>query len=76
MKGPASINRFADQSLRDYDLAIRVVLTTTHLTENVDHWVRIKNVSSDWTNTALMLDYFEIVPKGVLTDPTNPEDKF
>ena len=76
MKGPASINRFADQSLRDYDLAIRVVLTTTHLTENVDHWVRIKNVSSDWTNTALLLDYFEIVPKGVLTDPTNPEDKF
>ena len=43
--------------------------------ENVDHWVRIKNVSSDWTNTALMLDYFEIVPKGIITDPTNPEDR-
>ena len=76
MKGPSSIMRFPNQSLRAYDYAVRVILTTVHLTENKDHWVRIKNVSTDWSNTALMLDYFEIVPKGIITDPTKPEDKY
>ena len=74
MKAPASIQRFAGQSIRDWDLTVRVILSTTHLAEGVDHWIRIKNVKPDWTNTALQLDYFEIVPKGIVTDPVKPED--
>jgi hypothetical protein len=74
MKAPASIQRFTGQSIRDWDMTVRVILSTTHLAEGVDHWIRIKNVKPDWTNTALQLDYFEIVPKGIVTDPVKPED--
>jgi hypothetical protein len=56
-------------------MTVRVILTTVHLTEGVDHWVRIKNVKSDWEGTALQLDYFEIVPKGVISNPSKPEDR-
>ena len=74
MKAPASIQRFAGETIRDWDMTVRVILTTTHLAEGVDHWVRIKNVKPDWTGTALQLDYFEIVPKGIVTNPVSPED--
>lgn len=75
MKGPASVIKDPGLTLRGYDYPVRVILTMTHLTENTDHWVRIKNVRDDWKGTALMLDYFEIVPKGIITDPTTPEDR-
>ena len=75
MKGPASVIKDPGLSLRGYDDPIRVILTMAHLTEGTDHWIRIKNVREDWQGTALMLDYFEIVPKGIITDPTNPEDR-
>ena len=75
MKGPASVIKDPGLTLRGYDYPVRVILTMTHLTENKDHWVRIKNVRDDWKGTALMLDYFEIVPKGIITDPTTPEDR-
>ena len=71
MKAPASIQRFTGQSIRDWDMTVRVILSTTHLAEGVDHWIRIKNVKPDWTNTALQLDYFEIVPKGIPFGPTS-----
>lgn len=75
MKAPASIQRFEGESIRDWSSTVRVILTTVHLTEGVDHWVRIKNVKSDWEGTALQLDYFEIVPKGVISNPSKPEDR-
>lgn len=76
MKGPESVINKTSETMRDADRCIRVLLTISHLTENTDHWVRIKNVRSDWNGTALMLDYFEIVPKGIITNPINPEDKY
>ena len=76
MKAPASIVRTPGQTIRDWELTVRAILTTVHLTEGVDHWVRLKNVSTPYDNVGLMLDYFEIVPKGVITDPSKPEDKY
>ena len=75
MKAPASIHRFAGESIRDWNMTVRVILSTTYLAEGVDHWVRIKNVQSDYDDKALQLDYFEIVPKGIITNPSKPEDR-
>ena len=76
MKGPASA--FCGDGttpLRDAETAARLILGTFQLTEG-DHWVRFKNVmEGDNTVAEFMHNYFEIVPRGIIMDPSNPEDK-
>jgi hypothetical protein len=76
MKGPASA--FVGDGttpLRDAETAARLILGTFNLTEG-DHWVRFKNVmEGDNTVAEFMHNYFEIVPRGIIMDPANPEDK-
>ena len=76
MKGPASA--FVGDGttpLRDAETAARLILGTFTLTEG-DHWVRFKNVmEGDNTVAEFMHNYFEIVPRGIIMDPANPEDK-
>ena len=76
MKGPASA--FVGDGttpLRDAETAARLILGTFQLTEG-DHWVRFKNVmEGDNTVAEFMHNYFEIVPRGIIMDPANPEDK-
>ncbi|MBR5150968.1 MAG: fasciclin domain-containing protein [Bacteroidaceae bacterium] len=76
MKAPASIQRFVGESIRDWNMTVRVILSTSHLSEGVDHWVRIKNVQAEYSDKALQLDYFEIVPKSVISNPDKPEDRY
>lgn len=76
MKGPAS-SFVGDGTtpLRDAETAARLILGTFTLTEG-DHWVRFKNVmEGDNTVAEFMHNYFEIVPRGIIMDPANPEDK-
>ena len=76
MKGPASA--FCGDGvtpLRDAETAARLILGTFQLSEG-DHWVRFKNVmEGDNTVAEFMHNYFEFVPRGIIMDPTNPEDK-
>ena len=76
MKGPASA--FVGDGttpLRDAETAARLILGTFNLTEG-DHWIRFKNVMEGGNTVAeFMHNYLEIVPRGIIVDPSNPEDK-
>lgn len=76
MKGPASaFIGDGTTPLRDAPTSARLILGTFTLTEG-DHWVRFKNVmEGDNTVAEFMHNYFEIVPRGIIMDPANPEDK-
>ena len=76
MKGPASsfVGSDGSKSLREARNAARIILGTFTLTEG-DHWIRFKNTKEDNT-TEFMHNYLEIVPRGVISDPSKPEDKF
>lgn len=78
MKGPGSVwtNGDGSVSLRDVPYAYRRIITTANLTKG-DHWLRFKDVTKDGTSSYRQFsqDYLEIVPKGVITDPSKPEDK-
>ena len=76
MKGPASaFIGDGTTPLRDAPTSARLILGTFTLTEG-DHWVRFKNVmEGDNTVAEFMHNYFEIVPRGIIMDPANPEDR-
>lgn len=76
MKGPASafVNS-GKTTLRDSYNSARLIIGTFSLTDG-DHWIRFKNVmEGDNTVAEFMHNYFEIVPKGIITDVSKPEDK-
>lgn len=75
MKGPASafVNS-GKTNLRDAYNSARIILGTVALSEG-DHWIRFKNVMGN-SSSEFMHNYFEMVPKSVLSDPTKPEDKY
>lgn len=73
MKGPASWF-VSDGSLRDGYNSARIILGTFQLTEG-DHWIRFKSVMEN-PAAEFMHNYFEIVPRGIITDPSKPEDKY
>ena len=76
MKAPASFKVAGGTIARDTSTPIRYVLGTFHLSKG-DHWFRMKNVREDQaTDSQGHHDYFEIVPKAVVTDPTVPEDRY
>ena len=75
MKGPASafVNS-GKTNLRDAYNSARIILGTVAISEG-DHWIRFKNVMGN-SSSEFMHNYFEMVPKSVLSDPTKPEDKY
>ena len=76
MKAPASFKVAGGTIARDTSTPIRYVLGTFYLSKG-DHWFRMKNVREDQaTNSQGHHDYFEIVPKAVVTDPSVPEDRY
>lgn len=78
MKGPASVFSDADdapKSMRESTVAYRRIVTQANLTKG-DHWLRFKDVTKGGGNLRqFSQDYLEIVPKGIITDPSKPEDK-
>ncbi len=75
MKGPASaFVSSGSVNLRDAYNAARIIIGTFTLSEG-DHWIRFKNVMGN-TTSEFMHNYFEIVPRSVISDPTKPEDKY
>lgn len=78
MKGPGSVfgnGDYSSKSMRESLVAFRRIVTTTYLTKG-DHWLRFKDVTVNGGNLRqFSQDYLEIVPKGVVTDPSKPEDK-
>lgn len=75
MKGPASAFVSSGKvSLRDSYNSARIIIGTFTLTEG-DHWIRFKNVMGN-TTSEFMHNYFEIVPRSVISDPSKPEDKY
>ena len=71
-EGGSTTTIFATQSW-----TIRLVICTTHITPNEDHYLRIRSVSTKQGNdNEFMLDYLELVPKSVygVTDEGKMED--
>ena len=70
-RGAAGGYRYAQGSTQQtifatQELTIRMVICTTHITPNEDHYLRIRCVSTKQGNdNEFMLDYLELVPKSV-----------
>lgn len=76
MKAPASFMVENGKNTRDTSVPMRYVLGMFYLSEG-EHWFRMKNVREDQaTDTQGHHDYFEIVPKAIVTDPSVPEDRY
>ncbi len=76
MKAPASFKVASGKETREISTPMRYVLGMFTLTKG-DHWFRMKNVRDDGDlSTQGQHDYFEIVPKAVISDPTKPEDRY
>ena len=66
MKGPSIYTYGGNMAARDYEGALRKIITTKYLTKG-DHWIRIKNVMEDDNGYyQFMHDYIEIVPMTVI----------
>jgi len=66
MKGPSIYTYGGNLAARDYEGALRKIITTKYLTKG-DHWIRIKNVMEDDNGYyQFMHDYIEIVPMTVI----------
>jgi hypothetical protein len=66
MKGPSIYTYGGNMTARDYEGALRKIITTKYLAKG-DHWIRIKNVMEDDNGYyQFMHDYIEIVPMTVL----------
>lgn len=66
MKGPSIYTYGGNMTARDYEGALRKIITTKYLTKG-DHWIRIKNVMEDDNGYyQFMHDYIEIVPMTVI----------
>ncbi len=71
MKSPDSFKAENElTSARDSNKFLRRILTTKYLGSG-DHWLRIKSLS----DLVFCLDYIELVPLNIITDPTKPEDR-
>ena len=76
MKAPASFRVAGGKETRETSIPMRYVLGMFTLTPG-EHWFRMKNVRDDGDkSTQGQHNYFEIVPKSVISDPTKPEDRF
>ena len=64
LKGPSSY-KYESQTAREDVTSLRKVLVTKFLSADVDHWLRLKNVTpNDNGYRQIMHDYVEIVPIG------------
>ena len=83
MKAPDSYCSYYYSYLpaRDAPLYMRKIITREHLTDG-EHWLRFRNLSEDayglennYNVAYYLLDYIEIVPLHIISDPTKPEDR-
>ena len=76
MKAPDIFKVYGEKGLqtaRSSDLYLRKIVACRHF-DNGDHWIRFKNVGDD-TRIPFHLDYIELVPLHIVSDPTKPEDR-
>ena len=83
MKAPASIwlgshdTSKPDKSMRYANRAFRRIIGTYELEYGKDYWLRFKDVTEGGTDdkpNEFNQDYLEIVPVGILNNPSKPED--
>ncbi|MBE6269090.1 MAG: hypothetical protein E7092_08935 [Bacteroidales bacterium] len=84
MKAPdsyCSSDYYSYLPARDAPLYMRKIITREHLTDG-EHWLRFRNLSEDayglennYNVAYYLLDYIEIVPLHIVSDPTKPEDR-
>ena len=72
--GPAS-SAGVTKSCRVYSNVLRYIAYTGYLDPANEYYMRMKSVLEN-TAAQLFLDYFEIVPKGVYSNPLKSEDKW
>ncbi len=74
MKGPDSyyMQHGSPITAREHSGAIRIIITQKYFDDN-DHWIRMKKVD-ELDDREFNHDYFELVPKGVVTSHI-PEDR-
>ena len=84
MKGPDNFCYNYGSSIlpaRNYPNFMRKIITRKYLADG-EHWLRFRNLSEDtdgiennYDVSYYMLDYIEIVPFRIVSDPTKPEDR-
>ena len=76
MKGPDSFNTFGKGGFvpaRIQNRYFRKIITRAHLSEG-EHWIRLRLLSEGLPNP-FSLDYIELVPLHIVSDPVVPEDR-
>ena len=72
MKAPDVFRTAYNASARDDASHFRRIVSTQYI-GNGDHWIRFRNISDN--KCTLELDYIEVVPLHIVSDPTKPEDR-
>jgi hypothetical protein len=72
MKAPDVFRTAYNASARDDASHFRRIVSTQYI-GNGDHWIRFRNISDN--KCTLELDYIELVPLHIVSDPTKPEDR-
>jgi len=72
MKAPDVFRTAYNASARDDASHFRRIVSTQYI-GNGDHWIRFRNISDN--KCTLELDYIELVPFHIVSDPTKPEDR-
>ena len=73
MKAPDVFRTAYNASARDDASHFRRKVSTQYI-GNGDHWIRFRNISDN--KCTLELDYIELVPFHIVSDPTKPEDRY
>ncbi len=77
MRGPDNIMLTSDGSMRDSEQCYRRIIATKQLNGTRNHTIRFKDVSKGVASNAHenSFDYLELVPRSVITNILEPEDK-
>ena len=72
MKAPDIYRTLLCSTARNDESHIRRIVSTQYI-GNGDHWIRFRNISDN--KCTLELDYIELIPLHIVSDPTKPEDR-
>ena len=74
MKAPDSYYNGAGIPMRNNTLVLRRIIDKRYLGDG-EHWIRFRDVADVVNDYNFNLDYIELVPLHIVSDPNKPEDR-
>ncbi len=74
MKAPDSYYSGAGIPMRHNTQVLRRIIDKRYLGD-VEHWIRFRDVADVGNDYNFNLDYIELVPLHIVSDPLKPEDR-